>query len=353
MQATRGSCPFASATRRCLLDEPWSDHHLQRPIRAARPGALTEQHGVPWSCPSAVPLMPDSLPDDRVKPRDNEIDVFGVTHQGLVRTENQDHFLLASIHKRVQVLKTSLSAQQRLPLADERLAFFAMVADGVGGGEGGGRASATALEVATEYFVASTDCYYNARSDDGPFIDVLQEAALKCHEAVMARAAEEGHGRTMATTLTLWMGVWPWYYLLQVGDSRYYLFREGELQQVTRDQTMAEDLVDEGVFTRTMAESSRYAHVLSSSIGGQAAVPVVTRLRADWHNVHLLCTDGLTKHVSDEKIRDRLATMTSAQQVCEQLLQDALDGGGTDNISIIVGRTVPSPPPAAEADQPA
>ena len=277
---------------------------------------------------------------DPVKPRDDEIDVFGLTHSGLVRKENQDHFLIASIHKRVQVLKTSLSAQEREPLADDRLAFLAMVADGVGGGEGGGRASATALEVATEYFVASTDCYYKAREDDGPFIDILQEAALKCHEAVMSRARTEGHGRTMATTLTLWMGLWPWYYLLQVGDSRYYLYRQGELTQVTRDQTMAQDLVDEGVFTRTMAESSRYAHVLSSAIGGEHALPVVTRLRADWNNVHLLCTDGLTKHVPDERIRERLATMTSAQQVCEQLLQDALDGGGTDNISIVVGRAV-------------
>jgi serine/threonine protein phosphatase PrpC len=57
--------------------------------------------------------------------------------------------------------------------------------------------------------------------------------------------------------------------------------------------------------------------------------------------VHLMCSDGLTKHVSDERIAERLASMTSAQQVCEQLLQDALDGGGTDNVTIIVGRAMP------------
>ncbi len=274
------------------------------------------------------------------KPRDDQIDVFGLTHTGSVRKENQDHFLLASISKRVHVLQTSLNEQQRLPLADERLAFLAMIADGVGGGEGGERASATALEVATQYFTMSTECYYRASSNDEEFIHVLQDAALKCHEAVLDRAKQEGHGRTMATTLTMFMGVWPWYYLLQVGDSRYYSYREGRLQQVTRDQTMAQDLVDEGVFTRAMAEKSRYSHVLSSAIGGQHALPVVTRLPNDWHTVHLLCSDGLTKHVTDDQIRDRLASMTSAQQVCEQLLQDALDGGGTDNVSIIVGRTL-------------
>lgn len=283
----------------------------------------------------------DTIPDVRVKPRDDEIDVYGLTHKGLVRDDNQDHFLLAAIHKRVQVLQTSLTAQERSPISDERLAFLAMVADGVGGGEGGERASATTLEVATQYFIASTDCYYRADGTDQAFIDVLQDAALRCHEAVLARAQDEGHGRTMATTLTLWMGLWPSYYLLQVGDSRYYLYRDGELSQVTRDQTMAQDLIDEGVFTRAVAAKSRYANILSSAIGGQHALPVITRLQADWHNVHLLCTDGLTKHVSDELIRDRLANMTSSKQVCEQLLQDALDGGGTDNVSIVVGRAVP------------
>ena len=62
--------------------------------------------------------------------------------------------------------------------------------------------------------------------------------------------------------------------------------------------------------------------------------------------MHLLCSDGLTKHVSDERIADRLRTMTSAKQVCEQLLQDALEGGGSDNITMIVGRAVPKDRPA-------
>jgi protein phosphatase len=163
---------------------------------------------------------------------------------------------------------------------------------------------------------------------------------------VVARARATPGARSMATTLTLWMGVWPWYYLLQVGDSRYYLFRDGELTQVSRDQTLVQDLVDKGVFTRAVGQRSPLAHVLSSSIGGQETAPVVTRLRADWRYVHLMCTDGLTKHVSDVRIAERLAAMTSAKQVCEQLLQDALDGGGTDNVTIVVGRAVPRDQPS-------
>jgi protein phosphatase len=63
-------------------------------------------------------------------------------------------------------------------------------------------------------------------------------------------------------------------------------------------------------------------------------------MQQDWNNVGLLCSDGLTKHVSDERIRERLLSMTSARSACEGLLQDALDAGGTDNITVVVGRTV-------------
>jgi protein phosphatase len=145
----------------------------------------------------------------------------------------------------------------------------------------------------------------------------------------------------MATTLTLLIVVWPYTYLLQVGDSRYYRLSHGKLSQISRDQTVAQALVDQGILTPTLGQVSPLSNVLASSIGGPQTAPVVTRMRAEWNNVHLLCSDGLTKHVSDEQIADRLRNMKSARQVCEQLLQDALDGGGVDNITVLVGRAVP------------
>jgi serine/threonine protein phosphatase PrpC len=75
-------------------------------------------------------------------------------------------------------------------------------------------------------------------------------------------------------------------------------------------------------------------------LGGRQTAPVLTRLDQQWGNVGLLCSGGLTRHVSDERIRDRLRSMSSAKQVCEDLLQDALEGGGSDNITVLVGRTV-------------
>jgi protein phosphatase len=276
------------------------------------------------------------------KPRDDEIDVFGMTHQGKVRATNQDHFLLATIHRRLEILQTSLAVRDHLPIGDERLAFIAMVADGVGGGKGGEQASATALEIATAYLATSANCFYGADAHESEFVNTLHAAAMRAHDAVVERAKEDPDVRTMATTLTLFMGVWPAYYLLQVGDSRYYLYRNGTLNQITRDQTIAQDLLDQGVFTPAIAQRSKYSHVLSSAIGGEQTEPRVTRLQADWGNVHLICSDGLTKHVTDARIAERLSAMTSSKEACEQLVQDALDDGGTDNITVIVGYSRPN-----------
>jgi protein phosphatase len=275
------------------------------------------------------------------KPRDDELDVYGLTHPGLVRRENQDHFLICSLRKEIVVHSSSLSQLAGLSAGAERLAFLAMVADGVGGGLRGEEASRLAVETVTRYVSESVRCYYAAdEAGDADLLQALQDAAVRCHAELLRHAEEDPDRRGMATTLTLWLGLWPRAYLLQVGDSRCYLLRRGKLTQVSRDQTMAQELIDLGVLTRGDAASSRLAHTLSSSIGGRQTDPVVTRMEQEWGNVGLLCSDGLTRHVSDERIGERLRSMTSARQVSEDLLQDALDGGGTDNITILVGRSV-------------
>jgi protein phosphatase len=273
------------------------------------------------------------------KPAFEEIDAFGLTHLGKVRKVNQDHFLLCSLSKQIQVHYTSLPNVDQLPLESERLAYLAMVADGVGSGWGGEEASRLAIEVVAQYVAHSMRCYYTAdATNEGQFFDALQQAAMQCHEIVVQKAQEDANRRGMATTLTVWIGVWPQSYLLQIGDSRCYLYGDGKLSQISRDQTMAEELIDQGVLTRTGAHDTRWAHVLSSAIGGSQAAPVVTSMEQAWDHVGLLCSDGLTKHVSDEQIGERLRTMKSARQVCKDLLQDALDAGGSDNITIVVGR---------------
>lgn len=277
------------------------------------------------------------------KPRDDEIDVYGLTHPGYVRKDNQDHFLICSLRKQVVVHQTSLPGADRLASGTERLAFLAMVADGVGAAAKGEAASRTAVEAVMQYVNRSMRCYYAADStDDQEFAEALDEAARQGHAELLRRGSEDPDYRGMATTITLFLGVWPKAYLLQVGDSRCYLLSRGELTQITRDQTMAQELIDRGVLTPADASKTRFAHTLSSSIGGPQTEPVVTRRDSDWGNVLLLCSDGLTRHVDDDLIRGRLRAMTSAKQVCEELLEDALKGGGSDNITIIVARALRS-----------
>jgi len=276
------------------------------------------------------------------RPRDDEIDIYGLTHPGKVRTENQDHFLICSLRKQMVVHQTSLGETDSLIAESERLALLAMVADGVGGGIRGAEASRTTLETAAQYVSRSMRCYYAAGSADGRrFAQALQEAAVECHAELMRRGEEHPECRGMATTLTLYLGVWPRAYLLQVGDSRCYLLQHGELAQITRDQTMAQELADLGALKPEDVSSTRLAHTLSSSIGGRQSSPVVSEFDMAWDTVVLLCSDGLTNHVPDERIRDVLRSMTSARQACEDLVEDALAGGGTDNITVIVRRAFP------------
>jgi len=274
------------------------------------------------------------------RPRDDEIDIFGLTDRGKVRSENQDHFIIGSLRKRISVRQSSLPLDQ-IPLGEERVASFMMVADGVGGGLKGEQASRMALEVTTRYLAEGARCYYRFDEEGIDLAQALEEGALRCSEAIQERAAQDESAAGMATTLTLFIGVWPWTYLLQVGDSRYYQFHDGELTQISRDQTVAQELADQGIMPRDLMAHSPLTHVLSSSIGGRQTAPVVTRIPLSWGTIHLLCSDGLTRHVPDEKIAERLGAMRSAQQVAEQLVQDALDGGGSDNITVVVGRAVP------------
>lgn len=273
---------------------------------------------------------------------DTALDVYGLTHRGLVRPNNEDHFLVCSLQRKVEIYHTSLPDPSIFGRT-EGLAFLALVADGVGGARAGEEASRIALEHVTRYVSKSLNCYYTSDAgDDHTFVEELEEAALKVHAEISSEASHDPELRGMATTLTLWLGVGSSAYLLQVGDSRCYVLEGDELIQISRDQTMAEDFVEAGVFDRTDPAFNKWANVLSSAIGGPQAAPKVTRVAQTLGSVGLMCSDGLTRHVSDERIRERLVNMKSARECCELLLQDALDGGGQDNITIIAGRPAPT-----------
>src|SRR5256712_12897348 len=157
-----------------------------------------------------TPEAPTATPSLARKPLDEEIDVYGLTHTGKVRKVNQDHFLLASLRKRMDVHLTSLPEVSQLALEDDRLAFFAMIADGVGGSAKGAVASRLALEQVTQYVTQSLRCYYGADAREASFIDVLQQAALQTHAEVLRNASLYFDDEGMAKIYTVWIEVWLW-----------------------------------------------------------------------------------------------------------------------------------------------
>ncbi len=273
------------------------------------------------------------------KPRDDELDLFGLTHRGKVKKKNEDHFLLCTVHPTVVIHGTSLPNPERLPLRGQRLATIMLVADGVSSGGGGGEASRVAAEAVTGYVSSTLNCYHAGSGQEQAFLDGLKAAALEAHSAVRSEGAAHPEIRKMATTLTLVTAVWPWAYAVQVGDSRCYVYTEDGLRQVTRDQTMAQDLVDRGALPPERLASSPFTHVLVSAIGGEEARPEITRIDLDLPGlVLLLCSDGLIKHVSDEEIAREIGRMQSSEQLCHTLLDMAMEAGGSDNITVIVAR---------------
>ncbi len=281
-----------------------------------------------------------SAPAAAVRPTDGEIDLFGLTHQGHRRSNNQDHFLIATIHADVKVHGTSLPDTAKLAAPGSRLGTVLLVADGVGGTSDGAAAAQLATETVMQYVASSLRCYHEmGRGTDPQFLSSLREAALHAHEAVVAEAATRPDGASLATTLTLGIGVWPWLYVVQVGDSRAYIYAGKRLALVTRDQTMAQAMVDIGALKVKDVERSPLNNILSSAIGAEAATPEVSRVDVSERGcVVLLCTDGLTKHVSDTEIEAHCAMGRSAEELGRTLVDLALERGGSDNITIVIAQ---------------
>ncbi|MCU0620119.1 MAG: protein phosphatase 2C domain-containing protein [Gemmatimonadales bacterium] len=277
-----------------------------------------------------------------LRPSPEHYDIFGLSHPGLKREENQDHFLIASLHKAMRVYGTSLPREYLPADLSRPRGVLALVADGVGGGVGGREASSTTLSTIARYLTDATDLYVQLDpSAEAAFVSQLRQSVEASHAKVVEASGRDVGRRGMATTLTMVMVVWPRAFVVHVGDSRAYRLRGGQLELVTHDQTMAQAMVDAGAITPEQAEASHLKHVLWSAVGGREAAPEVRVLDCEWSDMMLLCTDGITKHVSDDEIRSHMLTLPSSEAVCRALTNLALERGGSDNITVIAGRLRP------------
>jgi protein phosphatase len=262
------------------------------------------------------------------------VDIAGLSHPGKVRTANEDHFAIMTMRKSVELVSTNLQDRTVLDRVRRPEAHILVVADGVGGASGGQLASGVAVRSVVEYLAEAIGCAQDFDVDhEQTFLEHLSHAVERGHERLREMFQVQGGPATTLTMVTL---VWPRAYVVHVGDSRGYYLRHSRLRQFTRDQTMGDYLVDIGAVTAQHAEKAGLYNVLSSAVGGDL-VPSVGVVDLAEGDALLLCTDGLTKHVSDERIVELLSS-GSAKGVAESLIDAALAGGGSDNVTVIVAR---------------
>lgn len=271
-----------------------------------------------------------------------QVDAFGCTDVGKVRSRNQDHYLIATLRRTLEIESTSIPAEAVQNLGPGARALLLLVADGVGGGAGGEEASTGTLDAIVRY-MAGTSRFFDRLDEQGleDFRTDLTFAVQWSHAALRDRTTDSSPELAgMASTLTMALVIWPRAFVCQVGDSRCYHLRSAQLTQVTTDQTMARQLIDDGLMPEEAAHRSPLSHVLSQSIGHSEpdVWPVLTELELRQGDTLLLCTDGLMKHVPDADIAELLSTTTSASEAASALVGAALEAGGSDNVTVMAAR---------------
>jgi len=281
------------------------------------------------------PLAVDAEP----RPTATNVDVFGLSDRGRIRSDNQDQFLIASLHKLLRVHQSSLPPEDITTLISDSRGYILLVADGVAGRPDGQAASSTVVKTIAHHVTHLMDLYRRLDSNnEATFVSELEKSVLKSHDVLVEEGKKEYDGHGGATTLTMVAALWPNAFVIQVGDSRCYRLRDGRLQRITQDQTLAQALVEQGTLTETEARRSPLHGVLASALGGRDMTPRIHATDCRWDDVVLLCTDGLTRHVTDAEIEAELQSPHTSQESCQRLVRLALERGGEDNVTVVIGR---------------
>jgi serine/threonine protein phosphatase PrpC len=267
-----------------------------------------------------------------------QVDVSALSHTGHRRANNEDHFLVARVGRSLETLTTSLSPAD-VPTHTEEVNYVMVVADGMGGHAAGEVASRLAISTLIGLALEMPD--WILRVDEGYAREIAQRSQTRVRK-VGKMLVEQGQRdptlKGMGTTLTSARSLGRDLVITHVGDSRAYLLRARQLHRLTRDHTYAQLLVDIGELAPSDVASSRHRHVLTNALGGSTEDVQVDTDRiplADGDRV-LLCSDGLTDLVDDDMITRTLSSATNAREACERLVQQALDSGGRDNVTVIV-----------------
>jgi protein phosphatase len=294
---------------------------------------VTIQQPIDPQAPSSQPATPSRV----------SVEAAGLTDIGHVRARNEDAYLIATLQRSMIVHDASPAAALGW-VPGEAAGTLLVVADGMGGQGSGDIASQVAVNTIVGYLLnvmpwATVRTSQVVGRDSAPSLlgvrEQLSAALLTGESSVKAAGVQSGNPR-MGTTLTMALVQWPILYIAHVGDSRAYVARGGQLRRLTTDHTVAEQIAERDP---TMLDaSSALHHMLWNSLGGseEVARPQLTKAALEVGDVILLCSDGLTKHISEPEIAAVLASREPLAACCAELVARANAAGGADNVTVVI-----------------
>ena len=268
------------------------------------------------------------------------VEVGAKTDRGKVRKNNEDHFLVARLAKSMFVCKTSLPGDAGTHLSEE-LGYMMVVADGMGGAAAGEHASALAVQ-SVEQFVLNTlkRFLHLGGPEQHALYTELREGLERADRAIIERARRDPALHGMGTTLTMAYSIGSDLFIVHAGDSRAYLYRDGSLQQLTKDHTLVQLLVTGGALKPEDAKKHHSRNVVTNVLGGPEAgvLAEIRKVTLADRDQFLICSDGLTEVVEDDAVAAILREAESADVACDRLVARAIERGGPDNITVVVAR---------------
>lgn len=247
------------------------------------------------------------------------MDFFGLSDIGKKRKDNEDSFSVREITGGAVLLT---------------------VCDGMGGANGGREASSSALGAYTDYFARKYRSLLKGSSSG--ILRIMKDASCSANRAVRRKSKEDESLSGMGTTLVSAFLTENALYAVNVGDSRLYLLRGGKLERISHDHSYVQMLIDSGAITEEEALTNPKRNIITRAVGTDK------NLETDGFAVEfdkeggegkisvLLCSDGLTNAVTEEKITEVLSRDASCEERAKELVAAANEGGGPDNVTVIV-----------------
>ncbi|HZO17249.1 MAG TPA: Stp1/IreP family PP2C-type Ser/Thr phosphatase [Polyangiaceae bacterium] len=253
--------------------------------------------------------------------------VFGRTDVGQIREHNEDNFLIADLENKVRGVAGSAKTIE-LKTGGVLLA----VCDGMGGAAAGEVASKLATDIVYERMLARAG-HHKREQLALDIVEALEVAGTR----ILMESNNNRACRGMGTTATVAALVDDCLLLGQVGDSRAYVLRGDRLVQVTRDQSLVNQLIEAGQLTEEEAENFEHSNIILQALGTAEAVQVdLTMVELHRGDVLLMCSDGLSGMIRDAEISETLTNVPDPLEACRVLIDDANQAGGHDNITVIV-----------------